>query len=518
MRTKNSLKNSILSMFYTIITIIIGLISQSIFVKTLGSEYNGIKSLFSNILSMLSVAELGFGSAIVFNLYKPFKEKNIEDIKSYLKYYKSIYTNIGLIILFLGIIILPIIPKIVRTAEINDNLYILFLLFLLNSVFSYLLTYKRSVLYADQKNYIINIINIIYVFIVNVLEIIILLLTKNFKYYLIIKIIFTIMENLTIHYIVNIKYPYLKNINDAKSLSRKNKKEITKKVKGLLFHKIGGFIVNGTDNIIISMSNGLGIIYVGLYSNYSLIILYVNRLFGDIFTGLTASVGNLLIDNDYDKSRSIYKSMLLMNSWIYCFCSISIFMLIEPFIEIWLGKEYLLSKFVLLIIVINFYIQGLRKTSMTFKDAAGIYYEDRFVPIVESAVNLIFSILLVKRLGLAGVFLGTIISTSILFFYSYPKFVYKKILNGNYFEYAKLYIKHIIISILIFMITFVIVDLFHISNLFILILFRGIILLLVPNLIYLMIFWKDKDFEYFKQHFSEIKTKFINKNKRMFIK
>ena len=497
-RTSNSIKNSFSTVILYVATTIIGFIFQKVFIETLGAEYNGIKGLFSNILYMLNIAELGFGSAIVYHLYKPMADENIDEIKSLVKYYKKIYHLIALIIFGIGSLLLPIIPTIVGEVSITENIRFLFFLYLLSTVFSYLLTYKRSILYADQKNYITSMIDTIFVILRNIVQIINLYFVKSFLIYLIIQIIFTILENVCINIIVNRKYKYIQNLKDTKQISNELKDDIKQKVKGLLFHKIGSFIVLGTDNIIISMTEGLGVVAVGLYSNYNMIISQVKNLFGNVISSLTASVGNLLIENDKTKAREIYKSVLLANSWIFCFGAISVYCLIEPFVKIWIGEEYLLSKFVLITLVINLYIQGIRYTSQIFKDAAGIFYEDRFIPLIESSINIVASLVLVRFFGLGGVFLGTISSTMILFFYSYPKFVYKKVLNGDIKEFFKLHIFHFSVTIIISLITVLISNRIHNSNQFIQLVFNGILCLILPNVLYLIVAIRLPEFDIYK--------------------
>lgn len=506
-RTSSSIKNSIASMILYIITTIMGFILQAIFIRTLGAEYNGIKGLFSNILNMLNIAELGFGSAIVYHLYKPMAEKNIQEIKTLVKYYRNIYNIIAGIILAIGIILLPIIPTIVGEVSVPENVTFLFFLYLLSTVFSYLLTYKRSVLYADQKNYITNTVSGIFVILKNLIQIAIIILTQNFIIYLISQIVLAVLENIVINIIVNKKYEYVRDLSDSENMPKELKKDITTKVKGLLFHKIGGFVVLGTDNIIISMTKGLGVVAVGMYANYNMIIGQVKILFGNMINSLTASVGNLLIEKDKSKARSIYKSMLLLNSWIFCFCSISIYCMIEPFVKIWIGSEYLLSKFVLITLVINLYIQGMRNTSNTFKEAAGIFYEDRFIPLIESIINIVVSIIFVQIFGLAGVFMGTITSTMLLLIYSYPKYVYKLVLGGTYAEYFKLYAFHGILTLSICLFTGYLSSFITISNVWLQLILNGILCLFIPNILYLLFAMKMPEFDFYKQKLEKLKKR-----------
>ncbi len=509
-RTKNSIKNSITSTLVYIITTIMGFISQAVFIRTLGAEYNGIKGLFSNILNMLSIAELGFGSAIVFHLYKPMAEKNVKEIRTLVKYYRKVYHIIAGIILGIGVLILPMIPSIVGEVSIPENVVFLFFLYLLSTVFSYLLTYKRSVLYADQKNYITNTVNSVFVIIRSLIQIAIIMWTKNFIIYLISQIVLAVLENVVVNIIVNQKYDYIKDLSDSVKVSQELKKDIMIKVKGLLFHKIGGFVVMGTDNIIISMTKGLGVVAVGMYANYNMIIGQVKSLFGNVITSLTASVGNLLIEKDKSKARSIYKSMLLLNSWLFCFCAISIYCMIEPFIKIWIGGEYLLSKFVLITLLVNLYVQGIRSTTNTFKEAAGVFYEDRFVPLLESGINVVASLIFVRIFGLAGVFLGTITSTMILFFYSYPKYVYKFVLEGKYQEYIKLHFVHGIITTLICFVTGFISSWIRVENVYLQLILNGMLCLVVPNALYLLFATRMPEFGFYREKLKNILAKARN--------
>lgn len=506
MRSQNSIKNTIVSIVMSIVTILIGLITQKIFIKILGTEYLGLNGLFTNILSMLAIAELGIGSAIIYSLYKPIAEKDKEKIKSLIEFYKKSYRIIALVVTIIGIAVIPFLGKIVGETKIQENITFLYLLFLFDTVASYLLTYKRSILYASQKTYIVNIVHILYLILMNILQITILILTKNYVAYLSIKIIFRILENVVITIIANKMYPYIKEKN-IKKIDQDVQQSIIKKVKGLIFHKIGSFIVLGSDNIMISTF--LGVTTVGLYSNYNTILQAVNNLFSQVFSSITASVGNLLVEKEQEKSYKIYKNMLFINSWMYSFSSIAILCLMEPFIKIWIGEQYLLSYSVLVILSINFYVQGMRKTTSTFKEAAGIFHEDRFVPIIESIVNILASIVFLKIWGLAGVFLGTVTSSLVLFLYSYPIYVYKKLFNRTYFQFLKEHFTYLLVSVLCAALTAFIIKNITLNNNFIQLIVNGIIVIVVPNFIQYIIFRKREEYAYVKNMIVKTKMKLI---------
>lgn len=502
MRTKNSIKTMITALASNAVAILINLIAQALFIKILGSEYLGLNSLFSNILSMLAIVELGIGSAIIFNLYKPIEEKDKETIKSLMIFYRKSYSIIGIIVLVIGLIIIPFLPFLIKEVTISINLNIIYILFLLDTVFSYFLSYKRSILYANQKSYIINIIHIIYLFCLNFFQILILFLTQNYYLYLVIKIVMRILENVAITIYANHLYPYILEKN-VKPISKQIKTDIMKKVKALFFHKVGSFVVFGTDSLVISKY--LGLTTVGLYSNYNLVINGINTVVNQIVSSTTASVGSMLVSETKEKQFSIFKKIRFINFWLACFSGTGLLVVMQTFISIWIGKKYLLSLTILIVLVINYYFSTTRSTYNAFKDAAGIYYEDRFIPIIESISNIILSIILVKLIGLAGVFIGTIISGMALWCYSYPKFVYKKIFKEKISNYYKETLAYFILFLLVSLTTYAISILISSKTLIIDLFLKLIIACIIPNLLMFIIFKKGENFQYCLSLFPKLK-------------
>ena len=493
MRTKNSIKNMIASFAANISIIIVGLIAQKIFINILGVEYLGLNGLFTNIISMLGIVELGIGNAIIYNLYKPIVDDDKEKIKSLMRFYKKSYHLIAFIVLIIGLIITPFLPLIIKEVTVDVNITVIYLLFLIDIVASYFLSYKRSILYAKEKNYIINYIHIGYTVVMNASQLIFLYLTKNYYIYLIIKIICRILENIVITCIANKMYSYLKD-NDAKDLDKETQNDIFTKVKALFLHKIGTFIVMGTDNIIISKF--LGLMVVGLYSNYYLIISAVSTLFGNVIISLTPSVGNMLVENNKEKNYDVFKKVRFINFCLATFTSVSLLLIMKPFIIIWIGKKYLLETSVLMVLVFNFYQKMMRNSYATFKEAAGIYHEDRFIPIFESITNIVVSVILVKLLGLKGVFIGTIISGLWLWCYSYPKYVYKPLFERRYRNYFLETIGYILLFVIITTVSYLLSGLFTFNNVYASFIINTLISLTIPNIILLILFYKSENFKY----------------------
>ena len=509
MRTKNSIKNVVVAALLNLITIIIGLVSQKIFISSLGTDYLGVNGLFTNIISMLGIVELGLGSAIIYNLYKPIATNNKKQIKSLMHFYKTSYRIIAAVITVIGILIIPFLGIIAKDANISESLIIVYLLFLVDIVCSYLLTYKRSILYANQKSYIINIVHIGYLVLMNFFQIFILIYTKNYYLYLIIKIVARLIENIIITYIANRLYPILQE-KDVEPLDKTTKEDIFIKIKALLFHKIGGFIVLGSDNIIISTF--LGVTTVGLYSNYNMIINVLVNLSNQVFSAITASVGNLLVTSNKKKTFSVYKNISFANTWLAGFAAIGLLTCMDSFVSIWLGEKYVLSIGVLLTLCINLYLQITRYTNNSFKEAAGIFYEDRYVPIIESLVNIIMSIILLHFFGLAGVFMGTICSNLVLHLYSYPKFVYTKLFKKNYRSYYISFTKNLLLMTVIGAITFGTSRIINFDNQILNLLWDVIICIIVPNLLLYLYYRKTPELSYYMNLLKSMLSKVLKKD------
>lgn len=502
MRTKQSIKNIIATSFCYIFTLIIGFVSRSYFARLLGVEYLGINSLFSNVISVMSVVELGFGAVVIYNLYRPISENNQTQVKSLVFFYKKVYSVIALIICGLGVILTPFIPRIVGHVSVTVNIYIVFWLFIIGSASSYLLTYKRSIFYADQKNYVINFVHTCIYFISTFVQILILIIKSNYYLYLVLNIFFNIFENILISFYANIKYPYLRG-REIKPLDIEIKEDIKKKVKGTLFHQIGSSIVLGTDNIIMSMTKNLGIIMVGKYSNYVMIINNINNFIGQIFSSVTASVGNLLLEGNEENTYNVYKRILFLNAALCNFVCVSVYICMEPFILLWLGNEYILPNVIVVILVVNFYVQGMKRTCGVFRSAAGIFYENRFVPIVEAVTNLVASIIFVYIWGVSGIILGTIISSMVHWLYDFPKYIYGLVLKRSIKQYVFDYIPYCIVFCISLLLLRFVTIFFNFDSTLIRLLIDIVLCLILPNFVFLIVFYRTNEFIYWRKLIKE---------------
>lgn len=491
-RISNSVKNIKFGVVGQVLALIVSFLARMVFVYTLTSENLGLNGLFSNILSMLSFAEMGIGAAIVFSLYKPLSEQNIPKVKILMNLYKRAYITIGVIIATLGVAIAPFLSFLIKDMPSIPYIQLIYLMFVANSALSYFFSYKRSLIIADQKRYIATFYRYGFFILLNVLQSIALFTTKNYILFLALQVLFTFIENFVVSRKADKLYPYLKE-KSSKRLDEDTKNTIVRNVKAMMGHKVGGIVVNGTDSLLISKF--VGIVAVGVYSNYLLIINALNTVFGMVFQGVTASIGNLGATESKEKSLYIFKCLYLIGFWIYGFATICLINLFNPFIQIWLGKEYLFPTFLVLIIIVNFYITGMRMSVLTFRDALGLYWYDRYKPLFESGINLIFSIILVKKFGIVGVFIGTTISTLSTCFWVEPYVLFKYGFKRSIVPYFIRYAIYTSIMLSGAVATWIICS-FITGDSIMSFVSKLLVCAIVPNIIFLLAFWRTEEFKY----------------------
>lgn len=446
-RTKSSIKNISFSMITQMVTIVLNYVCRYIFIKTLSEEYLGINGLFSNILTIFSLAELGIGSAIVYAMYKPISQNNEDKIKAYMGFYKKCYNIIALIVLCAGLLIMPYLTFFIKDgANVGiSNLHFIYFLYLLDSVFSYLYVYKSSILNAMQKNYICNRYQILCKIVMTILMCLSLILFKNFIVYLVIQILFKLITNILISFKADRMYPYIKNTKGS-NLEKEESKSIFKNVYALFCNQIGNVLINGTDNIIISKY--INLITVGLYSNYYLIISSVSTFIGQIFNAIVASVGNLAVSTDKENTRKLFNKIHFINFIIASFCLIMLTCCLSTFIGVSFGTKYILDKATVVIILINFYLLSMKNVVGTFKYAMGIFWNDKYSTLIRAVINVILSIIFAKSFGLVGVFLGTLVSDLLTTFWYQPHVLFKYGFNVSVSKYFKDFSKYSLITII----------------------------------------------------------------------
>ena len=422
-RTENTTKNAVASMIAQVITAILQFVCRSVFIRCLGNSYLSFDGLFSNILTMLSLAELGFGEAIIFCLYKPLAINDDRKIKALMDYYAKIYRIVAVIVLGLGLAIIPFLTYIMKDPpQVPESLCLIYILFLLNSVASYLLVYKQSILIADQKNYIVSSVKMVVSIATMALQIAFLFITHNYIAYLLITIFTTLIMNIYVSIVANKKYPILKSKEEV-ALDKETKGEITTNVKALMVYKVGTMLVTGVDNLLIS--SFIGVLSVGLYSNYSLVINKASTILRSVITSATGSVGNLGAMGNKEHSERIGRVMLFITFWLFGYASVGMFVLINPFIKFMAGEEYLFDMFTVLFLVVDFYLLGVNSPMNVFRNAFGLYRYGKYRPMMCALANLVVSLLLIKPFGITGIVMGTLAARLGVTSWYEPFIVYK---------------------------------------------------------------------------------------------
>lgn len=493
MRVKNSLKNISIGILTQVIITLLGFISRKVFFDSLGTEYLGVNGLLTNVLSMLSLVESGIGVSITYNLYKPLAENDEEGVIALVQLYKRLYEILAILIFLLSLTLYPFLGMLMNNNSGVPFIGLIYFIFVIKNMISYLNAHKWSLINSDQKGYVLAKYNLFFNIITTIAKIIVLLLTKNYILYLLIEAGIFIIQNIWNGAIVNKRYSYIKTKNKY-SVKKDIKQKLVTNVKALFLHNIGSYCVFGTDNLLISAF--VSVKAVGLYSNYTMIIGQLTALLTPMINGVGASVGNLIATESKEKNYEVFKMVKLVNFWIYSFCAIFLFNLIDPFIRWWLGEGLLLDRLTLIIILINFYITGMRSAINTFKSKAGIFSEDKYIPLIEAIINLVASIILVKYFGLAGVFMGTTISSITIPVWTQSKLVYNKVFNKSVKEYFKSYIFYIFLTMFTGYITTIICDKTIMWNGFSALIAKGLICVIIINSVYLAIFFKSDELKY----------------------
>lgn len=404
-RVKNSLLNLRVVWIWQILYMGIKFFSRRIFANSLAVEYLGTENVFANLIGLLDMAELGINLAVTAELYKPLAEKNEEEISKIMAALGWFYRGIGSFLIIGGCIITPFITMI--SSELNgiEYVHISFVIYVISSSLGYLLGYKSVLLSADQKNYIFVRNHYAFLILLNVMQMIVLVKTQSFFFYVAVIFLIRLMEYININRISNKNYPYLKArpVKEKQIINR-----IVNDVRKIALGRIANSIIQSTDGLLISQIIGLSI--AGLNSNYSLIISSALAIVTQFPYSFTASIGNLVATSNEEKINELFWITFYLNTAVFSVASIVLGVLIQPFVTIWLGTDYILDYSYVLVLLIVFYITGLRLQLNSFKVARGLFQYENIRSVIECSVNLIFSIILAFHIGLIGIGFGTVIS------------------------------------------------------------------------------------------------------------
>ena len=497
-RLQNSFFNMVSGFFSRMIGMITSFIIRTVFIRCLTSEYLGINGLYSSILSMLSLAELGFGTAMVYSMYHPLANKDTEKLNQLMILYRRVYVIIGTVILIIGLGLTPFLDYLIKDAPNISGLKIYYLLFLLNSVVSYwFFAYRNSLLQADQKAYILTNYMSAFNIIKTKAQIILLIAFHSYTIYLITQILCTIGQNICIALKVDQLYPFIKK-EPKNKLPNSERNKIFKDVKALMLSKVSHVVLNSTDNIIISAF--VGINWVGLLSNFILITDAITSILCQVTGALTASLGNFFAKENSDEGYKIFRKIEFLNFWLYGFSMIALIVLLNPFVSLWLGEEFLLSEGTVLALSINFFVAGFMNTLWTFRSTLGLFTQGQYRPLIVAGLNIVISIGLSYICGVAGVLAGTFISRACVNLWYDPWLIHRKGFGKSVRSFFLNYIFKIILLVIMTMILKYVSLMILGTNITI----KSFIILLfivgtVPNIVFAIIFFKTDEFRYFYQ-------------------
>ena len=412
-RTKNAARNIFFGMFLKVYQILLPFIMRTAMIYVMGIEYLGLNSLFTSILLVLNLAELGVGSAMVFSMYKPIAEKNESEICKLLSLYRTYYRIVGAVIAVAGLILMPFIPNLISADSVipaDTDIYIVYILNLISTVLSYwVFAYKNSLLNAHQRNDIASKVTLLTNTFQYVTQFAVILITKSYYLYLVAAIITQVLTNLLVAYYANKLYP---NYKPKGKMEKSKVKEINGRIRDLFTSRLGMVVVTSADSIVISAF--LGLTVLAIYNNYYYILSAVVGILTVIFRSVTAGIGNSIATESEEKNYNDLKKFTFIIGWVVCICSCCLLTLIQPFMYIWIGGDssLMLDFSAIICFVLYFFVEQINQVLHTYKDASGIWHEDRFRPLVTAFANVLLNIVLVQFFGIYGVLFATFISTA----------------------------------------------------------------------------------------------------------
>ena len=504
-RSVNFSKNASFAMIAEMSSLLLSFLVRFFFVRSLAIEYLGIGGLFTSIINILSLAELGVGNAIVYSLYKPLAENDIEKIKSLIGYYKKVYNSIGCIIIVIGIALIPFLDLFIKERPniAYSEFIVIYLLTILNTSVLYFLRYRVSIFSANQQGHIVKKNYIFFSTLSSITQIVILIYFHNYILYLIVSIVYSFLTNFVLSIRAKKQYPFLKE--KAIKLDKDSSDQIKKNTFALLVYKVGNVIYSSLDTFLVSKF--FGIIQVGIYSNYHFIISLSDRLFTSVLGTLTPSLGNLMATSeDSAKNNRVFSSLQLIFYWISTYLSVGMIVLFNPLIEMLFGKSYLFGTPIVIALVISITVNNFQSPCNLMRDASGLFKHGKFSRLIMSLLNLVFSIILINYWGIVGIIAGTIISSILTCVWYDPYIIHKYAIKDSLVKYFAKYIMHwILFGILAIVCNYLYVYI-GIGGLLGFII-GALLVTVIVNLTMLLIFFKNPTFKYVISLIKEVLSK-----------
>lgn len=422
MDKKKGLLNISVSVGFKLITMFFVIFVKRILIDTCGNEINGLNSLYLNIIGFLAVAELGVGNAITFCMYEPIVNGDNDKVSALYGLFHKCYLTIAAVITLSGFVITPFLSYFAKDyTELDVNLYLTFILMLISVVLTYAFASKTSLINAYKNNYITNAISSGGLLLQYALQVLVLILTKSFIWYLICRIITSIVKWIITEWIARKKYSNI--IRFKHKIDSDTKVKLIRSIKAMFMHKIGTVLVNTVDSVVISMF--VGVIALGEYSNYLVIATSLVGVINLVFTSLVSVLGHMFVESDKTTSRKHCETFHLLNFIIGIICFLGYYAIIDDLIAILFSSDLIVSKSISIVITVNSFVQFMRQSTLSFREATGTFYNDRWKPLFEGLVNLVLSVIFVKWFGVTGVIVATIITNLLICHIIEPFVLYK---------------------------------------------------------------------------------------------
>ena len=493
-RVQFAAKNIAFGYIGNITSTVLGFVLRTVFIQRLDETLLGVNGLYTGVLTMLSLAELGIGTALNYSLYAPVANNDLEKIKSYMLFYKKAYLAIAGVVAGIGIILIPFLKFFIKDPGDYgmQELTIYYLIFLFNTVSTYFVAYKYSLVNAQQKNYIQTNVLTLTKLATTISQIIVLLVTANFLFYLLAAATVELIQKIYVNQYLNRLYPYLRDKN-VKPLEKEETQAVKEKTKALVCHKVGDVARLQTDSLIIS--SFIQVSLVGMVDNYTMVINSISGFVNIIFNSVISSFGNLIATESQEKQYEMFSIYRFAANWVYGLSAVGFYVLLTPLVYLWLGEKWLLGNGIIALILIDFYFKGDRIVLSNFKTAAGVFEEDKYLALIQGVVNLVISIGLVQAIGLSGIYIGTIIS-GLIANVTKPFIIYRVCFGRGAGEYfwdtaKKLSVLAVTLAIVLFASKFLLQQITMIS--FVL---TGVMIVLVYNVLFLICFGRTKEFGY----------------------
>lgn len=493
-RVQYAVKNIAFGYIGNLTSTVLGFVLRTVFIMKLDETLLGVNGLYTGVLTMLSLAELGIGTALNFSLYAPVANKEYEKIKSYIEYYKKAYRAIALVITIIGLVLIPFLKYFIKNPGNYgmQELTIYYLIFLFNTVSTYFVSYKYSLVNAEQKNYIQTNVLTITKLITIISQLVVLWFTSNFLLYLLTAAAVELLQKIYVSYYLNHRYPYLKEKNII-PLGREERREIKEKTKALVCHKVGDVARLQTDSIIIS--SFISVSLVGIVDNYLMIINSVSGFVNVIFNSVISGFGNLIATESKEKQYEMFRIYRFTANWVYGLSAIGFYVLLSPLVYLCWGEKWILQSNAIAFLLIDYYFKGDRIVLSNFKTAAGVFEQDKWLALIQGAVNLVISIALVQQMGLVGIYIGTIAS-GLIANITKPYIIYKACFEKEPKEYFIETIKYLAIIIGVVALILPVKEILLREITIISFLFMGIVVAVIYNLIFLMVYGRTEEFRY----------------------